>query len=351
MQPTWEEKTAIAVMGIDLAKCVFQLRGADSEGRLIMSKRLRRDQLLPELAKLQPCVIGIEACTGAFFWQRQFETLGHTVRIIAPQYVKPFVKHQKNARNDAEAICAAMRQPNMKFVTAKTEEQQDIQALHRARTRLVNHRTALVSQMRGLLLDRGGIIGVSISRARRAIPMIIADLANGLTGMTREIIAELYEFLGQIDVRIKAFDRRIEAVFRANAACQRIARICGVGPKTATAVIAAVGDGAEFKNGRHLAAWMGLVPRQHSSGNRQILMGISKRGDQHLRTLLVHGARSVGVRSVMRVAAGKTDALSRWINALRERRGVNRTIVAVANKNARNLWAMLRNGMEFQPAA
>ena len=181
--------------------------------------------------------------------------------------------------------------------------------------------------------------------------MIIADLANGLTGMTREIIAELCEFLGQIDVRIKAFDRRIEAVFRANAACQRIARICGVGPKTATAVIAAVGDGAEFKNGRHLAAWMGLVPRQHSSGNRQILMGISKRGDQHLRTLLVHGARSVGARSVMRVAAGKTDALSRWINALRERRGVNRTIVAVANKNARNLWAMLRKGMEFQPAA
>lgn len=171
--------------------------------------------------------------------------------------------------------------------------------------------------MRGLLLDRGVTIGVSISRARRAIPMIIADLTNGLTEMTREIIAELYEFLGQIDVRIKTFDRRIEAGFRSNAACQRIARICGVGPKTATAVIAAVGDGAEFKNGRHLAAWMGLVPRQHSSGNRQIQMGISKRGDQHLRTLLVHGARSV-----VRVAAGKTDALSRWINALRERRGV-----------------------------
>lgn len=338
---------AIAFMGIDLAKSVFQLHGADSEGRLMMSKRLRRDQMLPELAKLQSCVIGIEACTGAFFWQRQFETLGHTVRIIAPQYVKPFVKHQKNDRNDAEAICTAMRQPNMKFVPAKNEEQQDIQALHRARTRLVNHRTALVSQMRGLLLDRGVTIGVSISRARRAIPEIIADPGNGLTEMAREIIGELYEFLGQIDVRIKAFDRRIEAVFRANAtACQRIARICGVGPKTATAVIAAVGDGAEFKNGRHLAAWMGLVPRQHSSGNRQILMGISKRGDQHLRTLLVHGARSV-----VRVAAGKTDALIRWINALRERRGVNRTIVAVANKNARIIWAMLRKGMEFQPTA
>jgi transposase len=237
-----------------------------------------------------------------------------------------------------------MRQPNMKFVPTKNEEQQDIQALHRARSRLVNHRTALVSQMRGLLLDRGVTIGVSISRARRAIPEIIADLDNGLTAMAREIIADLYEFLAQIDVRIKTFDRRIEVVFRSNAACQRIARICGVGPKTATAVIAAVGDGSEFKNGRHLAAWMGLVPRQHSSGNRQILMGISKRGDQHLRTLLVHGARSV-----VRVAAGKTDALSRWINALRERRGVNRTIVAMANKNARIIWAVLRKDMEFQP--
>lgn len=337
---------AIAFMGIDLAKSVFQLHGADRDGRLLISKRLRRDQLLPELAKLEPCLIGIEACTGAFFWHRQFEKLGHTVRVIAPQYVKPFVKHQKNDRNDAEAICTAMRHPNMKFVPTKTEEQQDIQALHRARTRLVNHRTALVSQMRGLLLDRGVTIGVSISRARRAIPATLAEPANGLTGMTPDIIAELYEFLGQINVRIKAFDRRIEAVFRANAACQRIARICGVGPKTATAVIAAVGNGAEFKNGRHLAAWMGLVPRQHSSGNRQILMGISKRGDQHLRTLLVHGARSV-----VRVAANKTDALSRWINALRERRGVNRTIVAMANKNARIIWAMLRKGMEFQPTA
>jgi len=336
---------AIVFMGIDLAKNVFQLHGADADGLLLLSKRLRRDQLLPELAKQPPIMIGIEACTGAFFWQRQFEKLGHSVRIIAPQYVKPFVKYQKNDRNDAEAICTAMRQPNMKFVPTKNEEQQDIQALHRARSRLVNHRTALISQMRGLLLDRGIAIGVSINRARRAIPEILADQDNDLTDMAREIIAELYEFLAQIDLRVKAFDRRIEAVFRANAACQRIARICGVGPKTATAVIASVGDGREFKNGRHLAAWMGLVPRQHSSGSRQILMGISKRGDQHLRTLLVHGARAV-----VRVAVNRTDPMSRWINELRERRGVNRTIVAVANKNARIIWAMLRHDMEFQPA-
>ena len=163
--------------------------------------------------------------------------------------------------------------------------------------------------------------------------------------MPREVIAELFEFLGQIDQRLRMFDRRIEAVFRNNAACQRIARMSGLGPKTATAVVAAVGDGEEFKNGRYLAAWMGLVPRQHSSGNRQLLLGISKRGDKHLRTLLVHGARSV-----VRVAAGRDDPSSRWINALRERRGVNRTIVAVANKNARIIWAMLRGHSEFHPA-
>lgn len=335
---------AIAFMGIDLAKNVFQLHGTDGDGKLILSRRLRRDQLLTEVAKLPPLTIGIEACTGAFYWQREFQKLGHTVRVIAPQYVKPFVKHQKNDRNDAEAICTATRQPNMKFVPPKNEDQQDIQALHRARARLVNHRTALVSQMRGLLLDRGITIGVSIARARRAIPEILADNTNGLSEMSREVIAELFDFLGQINQRVRSFDRRIEAVFRANAACQRIARICGVGPKTATAVVAAVGDGQEFKNGRHLAAWMGLVPRQHSSGNRQILMGISKRGDKHLRTLLVHGARAV-----VRVAAGRCDPFSRWVNALRERRGVNRTIVAVANKNARIIWAMLRQDSEFQP--
>lgn len=238
---------AIAFMGIDLAQNVFQLHGADEDGKLVLSRRLRRDQLLDELARFSPLIIGVEACSGAFYWQREFEKLGHTVRVIAPQYVKPFVKHQKNDRNDAEAICTAMRQPNMKFVPPKNEEQQDIQALHRARARLVNHRTALVSQMRGLLLDRGIPIGVSITRARRAIPEILADSTNGLIAMSREIIAELFEFLGQMDQRVRLFDRRNEAVFRANPACQRISRICGVGPKTATAVVAAVGDGREFK--------------------------------------------------------------------------------------------------------
>ena len=333
----------VAFIGIDLAKNVFQLHGANADGQAVLKRRIRREGLLAEIAELKPCIIGVEACTGAFYWQRQFEVLGHTVKVIAPQFVKPFVKHQKNDQNDAEAICTALMLPNMKFVPTKSEEQQDIQALHRARRRLVNHRTALVSQMRGLLLDRGIPIALSIGRARRAIPEILEDRTNGLTAMTREIIGDLFDFLGQIDARITAFDRRIDAVFKSNEDCRRIARICGVGPKTATAVVAAVGDGREFKNGRHLAAWMGLVPRQHSSGDKRLLMGISKRGDRHLRTLLVHGARSV-----VRVAQRKTDPFSQWVNNLRERRGMNRAIVAVANKNARIIWAMLNRNEEFR---
>lgn len=336
----------VAFVGIDLAKNVFQIHGVTRDGEPQLKRRVRREGLLAAVADLPSCTIGIEACTGAFYWQRQFEGLGHTVKVIAPQYVKSFVKHQKNDRNDAEVICIALMQPNMKFVPPKSEEPQDIQALHRARRRLVNHRTALICQMRGLLLDRGVPIAMTIGRARRSIPEVLEDPSSGLTTMTREIIGDLFEFLLQLDERIRAFDRRIDRVFRANADCQRISQICGVGSKTATAVVAAVGDGKEFKNGRHMAAWMGLVPRQHSSGDKRLLMGISKRGDKHLRTLLIHGARSV-----VRVSQGRTDAFSRWVNSIRERRGMNRAIVAVANKNARIIWAMLRRNEEFRAQA
>lgn len=317
----------VHVLGVDLAKNVFQLHGVDRKGRCVLVRRVRRDLLMNLVAELEPCLIGIEACTGAFYWQRQFEHHGHTVKIIAPQYVKPFVRRQKNDSNDAEAICTAVQQPNMRFVPKKTLEQQDIQALHRARQRLVNHRTALISQMRGLLLDRGITIGVAATRARCMIPKVLNEPNEDLSSLTREIIASLYDFMLQIDARIRFFDKKIDAIFKANEACQRIAKIRGVGPKTATAMIAAIGDGSDFKNGRHLAAWLGLVPRQHSSGDRRVMMGISKRGSQHLRTLLVHGARAV-----VRTAVRKTDARSNWVNDLRERRGHNRATVAVANK-------------------
>lgn len=336
----------VHALGIDLAKNVFQLHGVDRKGRCILTRRVRRDTLMKTVGELEPCFIGIEACTGAFYWQRQFEKFGHVVKIMAPQYVKPFVRRQKNDSNDAEAICTALQQPNMRFVPKKTLEQQDIQALHRARQRLVNHRTALISQMRGLLLDRGIAIGVAATRARRLIPQILSEPNEELTDLIREIVGSLYAFMLQIDQRIRAFDKKIDAIFKGSEACQRIATISGVGPKTATAMIAAIGNGSDFKNGRHLAAWLGLVPRQHSSGDRRVMMGISKRGSQHLRTLLVHGARAV-----VRTATRKTDARSNWVNELRQRRGHNRATVAVANKNARVIWAVLRSGDRYRAAA
>jgi transposase len=299
----------------------------DRKGRPTLTRRVRREQLLDLIGELEPCLIGIEASTGAFYWQRQFEKLGHRVKIMAPQYVKPFVRRQKNDTNDAEAICTAVQQRNMRFVPKKTLEQQDIQALHRARQRLVNHRTALISQMRGLLLDRGIAIAVSATRAQRLIPKILAANNDELTGLMREIVSSLYAFMLQIDDRIRAFDRKIDAIFKASDVCQKIAKIRGIGPKTATAMIAAIGDGSDFKNGRHLAAWLGLVPRQHSSGDRRLMMGISKRGSQHLRTILVHGARAV-----VRTAVRKTDSRSMWVNELRQRRGYNRATVAVATR-------------------
>ena len=335
----------IKTIGIDLAKNVFEICGLDGSGEIQLRRRVRRETLLRVVGEIPACVIGIEACTGAYFWQRQFEAFGHEVRIIAPQHVKPFGRRQKNDRNDAEAIAIAITQPRMRFVPKKSVTQQDIQSLHRARRRMVNHRTALVSQMRGILLDRGIAFGQSITRARRMIPKIINDGSNDLTDLCREILSSLMDLMREIDKRVREFDQRIDQVFRSTEACQRVGRIRGVGPKTATAVIAAVGDGKDFDNGRHMAAWLGLVPRQHSSGDRTILMGISKRGDQHLRTLLVHGARAV-----VRTAAGKSDQFSQWVNALRERRGMNRAIVAVANKNARIIWALLAKNEEYRPA-
>jgi transposase len=336
----------IDVLGIDLAKNVFQLHGVDRKGNPVFKRRVLRDQLLSVLAGIAPCIIAIEACTGAFCWARKFEELGHKVKIVSPQYVKPFVRRQKNDNNDAEAICTAVRQPHIPLVPKKTVEQQDVQAVHRARQRMVNHRTAVVSQIRGLLLDRGIAFGKSITRARRMIPEILADTANELTTMAREAIGELWDLLCDLDRRITIFDKKIDVVFKASEVCQRVAKIKGVGPKTATAIVAAVGDGAEFKNGRHMAAWLGLVPRQHSSGDRQVMMGISKRGSQHLRSLLVHGARAV-----VRTRANKNDPMNQWVTQLQERRGFNRATVAVANKNARIIWAVLRTGESYRPAA
>lgn len=333
----------VTFLGIDLAKSIFQLHGESADGHVVLQRRVRRDRLMAEIEALPPCTIAIEACTGSFYWQRRFEAAGHRVRIIAPQYVKPFSQHQKNDRNDAAAICRAVRQPDMRFVPGKTLEQQDIQALHRGRQRLVNHRTALVAQMRGLLLDRGIAFAQSITRARREILAVLEGGAAEISELFRSMLAQLYSIFRTLDEQISWFDREFEKVFRSNDTCRRLAKIKGVGPKTATAIIAAVGDGSDFTNGRHLAAWMGLVTRQHSSGNRQRLFGISKRGDRHLRTLLIHGARAV-----VRTSTARNDTQATWIRELQARRGAAKTIVAVAKKNARIIFAMLKAGTEYR---
>ncbi|MEY8712281.1 IS110 family transposase [Mangrovibacter phragmitis] len=334
----------IKFLGIDLAKNVFQLCGLNQAGKPVYSKRVSRKILLQTVANIPACLIGVEASTGAFYWQREFEKLGHNVKVISPQFVKPFVRGQKNDRNDAQAIGIALMQPTMRFVPPKSPEQQDIQALHRARQRIVNHRTATVCQIRGLLLDRGFTIGAAISRVKRAVPLIIEDVENGLSTRMRKTVAELFDLFMDLGRRITFFDKEIEAIFRQSEPCQRIAKIKGIGPKTATAVVAAIGKGSEFKNGRHFAAWLGLVPRQYSSGDRQVLMNMTKKGDKHLRTLFIHGARSV-----VRVAENNNDsAMNQWVNQLKERRGANKTTVAVANKNARIVWSMLKNNTEYQ---
>lgn len=242
----------IVFLGIDLAKNVFQLCGLNQAGKPVYSKRTGRKELLQTVANIPACLIGIEASTGAFYWQREFEKLG-------PQYVKPFVRGQKNDGNDAQAIAVALMQPTMQFVPPKSPEQQDIQALHRARQRIVSHRTATVCQIRGLLLDRGITIGAAVSRVRRAVPLILEDAENGLSVRMRRTIAELYDLLNDLGRRINFFDKEIDAVFRQSEACQRIAKVKGIGPKTATAVVAAIGKGTEFKNGRHFAAWPSLL--------------------------------------------------------------------------------------------
>ena len=338
-------KGIIKVLGIDLAKQSFQLHGVDKTGGTVLKKKLSRNKLTAFIANLPPCLIGLEACGGAHYWVRVFKSLGHSVRMIAPQFVKPYVKSNKNDAVDAEAICEAVQRPNMRFVPAKSVTQQDIQCLHRIRSQLVARRTAQANQIRGLLLEYGVIIPKGISYVRKEIPLILEDAENSLTSLFRELLSELYDEMVHLDERVNSLEGKLEIICRQNEDCQRLLSIPGVGLLSATALIAAIGDISVFKNGRELAAWLGLVPRQHSTGGKPTLMGISKRGDCYLRTLLIHGGRTV-----VRVAHLYTDKRNLWINELDQRRGKNISAVAVANKNARIAWALLTKKQCYEAA-
>jgi transposase len=335
----------ITTIGLDIAKSVFHLYAVNKMGRYVKKKQLKRKQLLPFLAQLDPCLIAMEACGGANYWAREMKALGHEVKLIAPQYVKPYVKGNKNDYNDAEAIAEAVQRPTMRFVPIKSVEQQDIQNLHRQRERINKARTALVNQVRGLLAEYGIVINKGVSAVRKGLPDLLEDAENGLTMRSRELFADLLEELRVLDERFKQSEKQIEASNRGNEVCQRLDEILGVGPITASAAYAAAGDGKDFVNGRHFSAWIGLVPGQHSTGGKPTLLGISKRGNAYLRTLFIHGARAV-----LRHCATKTDRFSLWAQALLERRGHNKACVAVANKMARMAWVIMARGETYRRA-
>jgi transposase len=323
----------ITTLAIDLAKSVFQLHGVDDRGVAVLRRQVRRGQLLSVLAQLPRCLVAMEACASAHYWGRQIQALGHQVKLIPPQYVKPFVKGNKTDRNDAEAICEAALRPNMPRVALKSEEQQAVLSLHRIRELLEKQRKQLANQLRGLLGEFGVAIPVGMSALRKALPEAIERVPTVLQASlqaSRERLCQLQEDCDQ-------YTRSIELQAKASPLCRRLMQQAGIGPLTAAAFVATVGDAAHYRNGRQLSASLGIVPRQHSSGGKAVLLGISKRGDSYVRMLLIHGARSV-----LRCAPGKTDSLSSWLQQLVARRGMNRAAVALANKNARRLWAIWR---------
>lgn len=333
----------VAIIGLDIAKHIFQLHGTDVHGKVVLRRKLRRQEVAPFFANLPSCIVGLEACGGAHYWARRLTALGHTVRLMAPQFVKPFVKSNKNDANDAEAICEAVARPSMRFVPPKSVEQQDIQLLHRVRSRLVGARTQIANQVRGLLMEYGIVLPQHIGQLRRGLPEVLEDDSNELTVLSRRLIASLYGELAELDQRIEQLDAELKAVYAASEPCRRIAAVEGIGLLTATAAVAAMSDGKVFANGRQFAAWLGLVPRQHSSGGKARLFGISKRGDAYLRTLFIHGARSVVYR-----ACRKTDPRSVWIADKQRRLGTSKACVAVANKNARIVWSLIARGEHYR---
>jgi transposase len=336
----------ITRVGVDIAKSVFHVYGVDRHEQVQWQGKYTRQKWLDALTQRVPAgaEIGMEACASAHHWARELASRGYRVKLIAAQFVKPYVKSNKNDRVDAEAICEAMSRPKMRFVTVKTVAQQDIQAVHRIREELMCQRTAKVNQIRGLVGEYGLIAPVGIHQLRRALPCWLEDGENGLTAVFRTLLGALAEDLRYLDERLTEIDKQITEAVQGDSVIQRLMMLRGVGPLTASALSGALGDGQTFRRGRDFAASLGLTPRQHSTGGRERLLGISKRGDSYVRKLLVHGARAV-----LRHAAAKDDNLSRWLTALAKRKHINVAVVALANKTARMAWALIRNETHYDP--
>jgi transposase len=332
----------ITTVGLDLAKNVFQVHGVNAHGKAVLRKQLRREQVASFFANLPACLVGMEACSSAHHWARKLQALGHTVRLMAPQFVKPYVKSNKNDAADAEAICEAVARPSMRFVPIKTIEHQSVLSLHRVRQGFVKARTAQANQIRGLLGEFGLVVPQGIAYIAKRVPDLIEDASIDLPGSFRLLIDRLLEHLKLLQRQVEEIEVQIKAWHRASDTSRRLEKVPGIGPLTATAIVASVGDAKNFDNGRQFAAWLGVVPRQHSSGGKPTLLGMSKRGDAYLRTMLIHGARSVIYRATQR-ADGES-----WLVKLTTRRNKNVAAVALANKTARTIWALLAHDREFK---
>ena len=334
----------IKVIGVDLAKNVFQVHGVDGSGRVVLRRQLKRREVREFFAKVPAALVGMEACGGAHYWAREIANFGHTIKMMNPKYVKSFVKTNKNDRADAAAIAEAASRHSVPQVPVKQAWQQDLQSVHRVRSELMRERVALGNQMRGLLAEYGIVVAKGGRALKQAIPQILEDGENGLSGLMRELIAERHEHWRALEHRIADYQRKLQAAAREHEGCKALMEVPGIGLLGATAMVAQLNNARHLKNGRELAAREGLVPSHSGSGGKARLGHISKRGDGYIRTLLVHGARAV-----LRTAPRKTDRLSRWATEVRRRRGPNVAAVALANKMARIAWVLLARGERYQP--
>ena len=335
----------ITTVGLDLAKNVFHAVCFDAHSKEVKKRMLRRNQLRMFFTQLPPCQVGMEACAGSHYWGRELKTLGHEVKLIPAQHVKSYLLGNKNDFNDARAIAEALTRPHIRGVALKTTEQQDIQATHRMRSQCLRDRTALCNSVRGLLGEYGIVLSKGVTILRKSIHGLLEDADNGLSLTFRNLLARRYEQLVELDGHIDFFTNQLEIQSRNDDACQRLQEIPGYGPIIASAFYSTVGNGQGYARGRDVAASIGLVPRQHSTGGKNVLLGISKRGDGYLRALIIHGARAVVIH-----AGNKTDRLSQWINRIVAERGMNKAVVATANKLARIGWAILRHNNHYQVA-
>lgn len=333
---------SIVILGIDLGKNSCSLAGLDERGEVVLRRRMRPSSVIAFTAKLESCTIAMEACCGAHYLGRRLAAQGHNIRLMPPEYVRPYVKAQKNDERDAEAIAEAATRPTMRFVELKSQEQLDIQTLHRVRSRLVSARTALINQLRAILLERGTTVPQGRSKFEKAIDAMLGDPDLVPEGRIRTLMTEIREEWATLDRRIRVFDREFVELARVDDATRRLTMIPGIGALNATALVAAVGKASHFRRARDLGAWLGLVPRQHTTGGKPRLLGISKRGNTYLRTLLIHGARAA-----LRTLSTSDTGLGAWLRGLLARCHINTVIVALANKLARIAWVMLRHEKDF----